>query len=49
LCIGTLELADGRQVKGFLCEPHGLQGALDITDAGSWLRYHRGAAADRDG
>ena len=36
LGIGTLELEDGRQVKGFICEPRGLEGASDITAHGGW-------------
>ncbi|WP_425105931.1 allophanate hydrolase [Ancylobacter sp.] len=36
LVIGTVELEDGRTVKGFLCEPHGLKGARDITASGGW-------------
>ncbi|MFD2032675.1 allophanate hydrolase [Ancylobacter dichloromethanicus] len=36
LTIGTVELADGSAVKGFLCEPHGLIGARDITATGGW-------------
>ncbi|SIT08023.1 allophanate hydrolase [Achromobacter sp. MFA1 R4] len=39
LGIGTLELADGRLVKGFICEPRGLDGARDITDFGGWRAY----------
>ncbi len=39
LGIGTLELADGRQVKGFICEPRGLEGARDITEFGGWRAY----------
>ncbi len=39
LGIGSLELADGRVVKGFICEPIGLQGARDITAFGSWRAY----------
>jgi allophanate hydrolase len=41
LTIGTVELADGRTVKGFLCEPAALHGpgTEDITDLGSWRRY----------
>ena len=26
LCIGTIELDDGRRASGFLCEPHALDG-----------------------
>nr|WP_298719377.1 allophanate hydrolase [uncultured Steroidobacter sp.] len=37
--IGSLELEDGRVVKGFICEPIGLQAALDITSFGGWRAY----------
>lgn len=39
LCIGTVELASGRKVKGFLCEPYGLEGALDVSNFGGWRHY----------
>ncbi|PTB19996.1 allophanate hydrolase [Trinickia symbiotica] len=39
LSIGTLTLADGAQVQGFLCESAGLQGAVDITAFGGWRAY----------
>ncbi|WP_017892059.1 allophanate hydrolase [Serratia sp. S4] len=39
LGIGTLLLADGRRVKGFICEPWALQGATDITEFGGWRNY----------
>ena len=39
LGIGTLTLHDGRQVKGFICEPRGLAGARDITAFGGWRAY----------
>lgn len=39
LGIGTLTLSDGRQVKGFLCETHALEGAEDITSYGGWRAY----------
>jgi allophanate hydrolase len=39
LAIGTLELSDGRWVKGFLCEPIAIQGATDITHFGGWRAY----------
>ncbi|HEY2024095.1 allophanate hydrolase [Paraburkholderia sp.] len=48
LGIGTVTLADGRQVKGFICEPYGLHGARDITELGgwaAWLASQRAAAA----
>ena len=40
--IGTVELADGRFVKGFICEPWAvleLSGAQDITSFGGWIAY----------
>ncbi len=39
LGIGTLTLADGSTVQGFICEPQALQGALDITHLGGWRAY----------
>ncbi len=39
LGIGTLELEDGRLVKGFICEPRGLDGARDITAFGGWRAF----------
>tara|TARA_R110000824_G_scaffold118960_2_gene271605 strand:- start:228516 stop:230327 length:1812 start_codon:yes stop_codon:yes gene_type:complete len=39
LCIGTLELANGKLVKGFLCEANGLEGAEEITRFGGWRAY----------
>ncbi len=42
LSLGTLRLADGSTVKGFLCEPAGIAGALEITHLGGWRRYMQG-------
>ncbi|MEQ9125492.1 MAG: allophanate hydrolase, partial [Alphaproteobacteria bacterium] len=39
LGIGTIDLADGGQAKGFLCEPAGLDGAEEITAFGGWRAY----------
>jgi allophanate hydrolase len=39
LGIGTLELADGRSVKGFICEPWAVAGAPDISHHGGWRAY----------
>lgn len=39
LCIGTLELEDGEQVKGFLCEANGAKLAVDISELGGWRRF----------
>jgi len=37
--IGTVMLASGAEVKGFLCEPHSLETATDITAYGGWRSY----------
>ena len=39
LAIGTIELADGTWVSGFVCEPWALDGAPDITHFGGWRAY----------
>jgi allophanate hydrolase len=39
LCIGTLTLAGGESVQGFLCEAHAIAGAEDITPFGGWLAW----------
>ena len=39
LGIGTLALADGTSVKGFLCEAIAADGATDITRYGGWRAY----------
>jgi allophanate hydrolase len=39
LAIGTVELADGEKVKGFVCESYGVGNAADITDHGGWRQY----------
>jgi allophanate hydrolase len=44
LCIGTVELADGRSVHGFLCEPGALAGAQEITRFGGWAAYRASLA-----
>lgn len=41
LGIGSVELDDGRWVKGFICETRGLADATDITTHGSWRTYLR--------
>jgi allophanate hydrolase len=45
LGIGTLELADGSHVQGFLCESIALEGAEDISRYGGWRAYRRERAA----
>ncbi|HWH84944.1 MAG TPA: allophanate hydrolase [Burkholderiaceae bacterium] len=44
LGLGSLELADGRWVHGFLCEAHALEGARDISAFGGWRAFLRDAA-----
>jgi len=39
LAIGTVMLADGSSVKGFVAEPRALRGAEDITHLGGWRAY----------
>ncbi|KHK89938.1 allophanate hydrolase [Novosphingobium malaysiense] len=39
LAIGTVTLADGTSVKGFVSEPRATEGAQDITDLGGWRAY----------
>ena len=41
LCIGKLELDDGRSVSGFLCEAHATRAARDISAFGGWRAYRR--------
>ena len=45
LSIGTIRLADGSQVKGFIVEAAGLEGARDISSFGGWRAYMAEAAA----
>ncbi|MFE5813239.1 allophanate hydrolase [Streptomyces sp. NPDC056479] len=39
MTIGTVELADGRQISGFLVEPYAVENAPDITRFGGWRAY----------
>lgn len=39
LAIGTVTLADGSSVKGFVAEPRAITGAQDITALGGWRAY----------
>jgi len=39
LAIGTVTLADGTMVKGFVAEPRAMTGAEDITELGGWRAY----------
>ncbi|MFI7502122.1 allophanate hydrolase [Streptomyces sp. NPDC049687] len=39
MTLGSVELADGSRVPGFLCEPSALRDAQDITRYGGWRSY----------
>ena len=39
LGLGSLQLADGRTVHGFICEGHALAAATDVTHFGGWRAY----------
>jgi allophanate hydrolase len=45
LSIGTVRLADGRGVKGFIVEPADISGARDISAFGSWRAFMAEKAA----
>ena len=45
LCIGTIELASGASVSGFLCESYALAAARDITSFGGWRAYRASLAS----
>jgi len=44
LGLGTVTLADGSGVHGFLCEGHATAGADDITSLGGWRAYLKSLA-----
>lgn len=39
MTLGSVELADGTRVPGFLCEPGALGDAADITTYGGWRAF----------
>ena len=41
LGIGVIELEDGQQVQGFVCDPAAIAGATDISQYGGWREYTR--------
>jgi allophanate hydrolase len=41
LCIGSVELEDGARVSGFLCEPHAILGAREISSFGGWRAFRQ--------
>ena len=45
LGLGDITLADGRKVKGFLCEAAAVEGAEDISACGGWRGYLARASA----
>ncbi|MEN8320516.1 allophanate hydrolase [Acinetobacter junii] len=47
LGMGNVELEDGRWVKGFICEPYGINDAENISHFGGWRAYiqHRNSQA----
>jgi len=45
LAIGTVTLASGEEVKGFVAEPRALEGASEITHLGGWRAYIASLAA----
>jgi allophanate hydrolase len=46
LSIGTVRLADGRSVKGFIVESTAIEGARDISTFGGWRAYMTEGVAD---
>jgi allophanate hydrolase len=46
LSIGTVRLADGRSVKGFIVEPADVDGARDISAFNGWRAFMAQAAAE---
>ena len=45
LGLGTVALADGSGVLGFLCESYAVSSARDITSLGGWRAYMKSLAA----
>jgi urea carboxylase / allophanate hydrolase len=39
LGIGSIELQDGSWVHGFICEPYGIETAVDVSKHGGWRGY----------
>jgi allophanate hydrolase len=48
LGIGTLALADGTRVKGFLCEQIATEAARDVTEFGGWRAFVAAQAKPQD-
>ncbi|MDY6816289.1 MAG: allophanate hydrolase [Pseudomonadota bacterium] len=47
LGIGSVELADGRWVNGFVCEEYGFEGARDVTGFGGWRAFVKAASSGK--
>jgi allophanate hydrolase len=45
LGLGSIELADGRWVHGFVCEGFAMAAARDVTSFGGWRAYLQAAKA----
>jgi allophanate hydrolase len=41
LGLGKIQLADGTQVTGFMCDASATEGARDITEFGGWRAFLR--------
>jgi allophanate hydrolase len=39
LAMGRITLQDGTEVSGFVCEPEGIDGAVDISEYAGWKAY----------
>jgi allophanate hydrolase len=48
LGIGTLRLEDKSLVKGFICEPFAIEGAIEITRHGGWRAYLGSLSAQKE-
>ncbi len=45
LGIGKVELSDGREVQGFICEAYAIEQGVDITSFGGWRHYRAAVEA----
>ncbi len=46
LSIGSVRIADGRLIKGFLVEPEGVQGGRDVSRFGGWRSAQKALASE---
>jgi allophanate hydrolase len=49
LTIGSVALADGREVKGFICEHYAVRSARDISEFGGWRKFLAAGEVDHHG